>query len=394
MKVVVLGSTGYLGEQILEVLSEEAGFKVVLLSGWQNISKLQAQISQYHVPYGFLMKQGVPVPEIPGVVFFPNRLEMEAYVLSEEVEGVFFASAGIDFVDLFWKLLPTGKKIWMASKEIIVSVGEFVRSRFSFPELTQLIPLDSEHNAIWQMIHGKSRSEVEKIYLTASGGSFYEWMGEMNAITPEMALSHPNWKMGTKITVDSANLVNKGLEVMEASYLFDFPFDQIDVIVQRESVIHALIEMRDGFIFALLSQPDMKAVVRHALSPQERQNNRWNRLDFSLLKGLRFDYPVPERFRGFYLAREAGKRGGGYPAFFCGADEACVRAFLLHQLQFGEIPVILEKTLEKDIPVPGAVEDVMMIYKKGFHFAETLIRQIDHHSLSRYQQSNEKPTFF
>ncbi|HXL01596.1 MAG TPA: hypothetical protein PK016_00530 [Candidatus Atribacteria bacterium] len=370
MKVAILGSTGYLGEQILEVLARRKDFEIILISGYSKERRLREQAQEFSVPYVF-NPQGRKDFWKNSSTNLITDYDLLEEVIFQEVEGVFFAASGIEFLDLFWKLMDTSHILWVASKEIIILAGE-IKSHL-LKERENLIPLDSEHNALWQMLKWVKREEISWVYLTASGGAFYEWEGRWDDITPEMALAHPNWKMGAKITVDSANLVNKGLEVIEASSLFGFSVEEVEVVVQRESFIHALIGLRDGFSLALLSPPDMRSVILNAISLKKREANPFQSLDFSRIKSLNLSYPVPEKFSGFYLAREAGKRGKGYPALFCGADEALVRAFLSREICFGEISLLLERILEQKINPPRSLEEVKAIYRRGYQSAQTLI---------------------
>lgn len=370
MRVALLGSTGFLGEQILEVLSMHHDFEVVLLGGFRNVPKLLNQAASFRPQY-------VYSPHLEGLSIPFHALtrgkELETVLLSDEVEGVFFAASGIAFFETFLKLLRTGKTIWVGSKELLILAGDLEGSGLLL-RYPHLIPLDSEHNALWQMLQLLPREEIAKVYITASGGPFYEWQGSFADITPEMALAHPNWKMGAKITVDSANLVNKGLEVMEAFFLFDIPQEKIDVLIQRESVVHALIEMKDGFVFGVFAPPDMRLVIQNAISPR-RLEHPFQRLRFTEFRALHFDYPVPQRFQGFYLALYALSRGRGYPTLFCGADEACVHHFLTRNISFEDIPVILEQVLDQDVSPPQSVHEIQRLFQLGFSKAEALIRQ-------------------
>ncbi|MEN3185547.1 MAG: hypothetical protein ABDK94_01405 [Atribacterota bacterium] len=376
MRVAVLGSTGFLGEQILEVLFQEKDYEVVLLSGYQNIDKLLRQVHTLRPRYAF---SPYFTEHEEKIHVFGTRLVKEIEVLREillggEVEGIFFAAGGVFFLELFLELLDTQKWLWVASKEMIILAGE-IKPRGFFQKRAHFIPLDSEHNALWQMFRMVKKEAIRKVYLTASGGPFYEWQGKLSDITPEMALAHPNWKMGTKITIDSANLINKGLEVIEASIIFDLDFQSLDVIVQKESYIHALLELNDGFTLALLSPPDMRSVIFNALHPERNVHNPFCLPDFSKFGVLHFDYPVPSRFSGFYLALEAGKRASGYPTLFCGADEACVQAFLKRKIMFDEIPLILERVLERRVANPRNVKEVEKVYRLGMKIAEDLITE-------------------
>ncbi|MDI3543625.1 MAG: 1-deoxy-D-xylulose-5-phosphate reductoisomerase [Candidatus Atribacteria bacterium] len=370
VKIAILGSTGYLGEQILEVLTQRKDFETTLISGYSKEKRLKEQARELNVPYAFNPRGKRSFWANSSTCLITDYELLEEIILNE-IEGVFFAASGIEFLDLFWKLMDTSHTLWVASKEVIILAGELKSHLLKGRE--NLIPLDSEHNALWQMFKGVKREEVSRIYLTASGGAFYEWQGRWDDITPEMALAHPNWKMGAKITIDSANLINKGLEVIEASSLFGFDVEEIEVVVQRESFIHALIELRDGFSLALLSPPDMRSVILNAISKGKREENPFQSLDFSQIKSLSFSYPVPEKFVGFYLAREASRKGKGYAALFCGADEALVRAFLSREICFGDIPLILERVLEQEISPPESLEKVKTIYHQGYRLAQTLV---------------------
>ncbi|HSV31239.1 MAG TPA: hypothetical protein VLH40_04345 [Atribacteraceae bacterium] len=379
MRVAILGSTGFLGEQILETLEHLEDHTVVLLAAGENWKKLFHQLGKLKDSRGWLSKEDpcfrktIPDP-LQGRMLSGHR-ELKDFLLSNTVDGVFFATVGMEHLSTFWELMKAGKTVWMASKEILIALGDLFMREFPLIKRPQLVPLDSEHNAVWQMLRWIEISDIKRIFITASGGPFYEWLGNLDEITPEMALSHPNWKMGTKISVDSAHLINKGFEVLEASLLFHRPIDQIDVLVQRESLIHALVELRDGFLAAVLSRPDMRSVILSALQSGIRRENPFPGLDLNRLKTLHFDYPVSKRFAGYYLALEAGKRGGGYPAYFLGADEACVNAFMEKKIKFGEILRILENILDQDISSVQTIEDVLALHRDGFRMANTIIQQ-------------------
>lgn len=376
MRVAVLGSTGFLGEQILEVLSQEKNYEIVLLSGYRNIDKLLHQMRVLRPRYAFspYFMGKEEKDYISGTRLIKEIGVLQKIILDEEIEGVFFATGGISFLELFLDLLDTQKWLWVASKEMIILAGE-IKPRDFFQQRGNFIPLDSEHNALWQMFRMVQKETVHRVYLTASGGPFYDWQGKLSDITPEMALAHPNWRMGAKITIDSANLINKGLEVIEASIIFGLDFQNLDVIVQKESCIHALLELKDGFTLALLSPPDMRSVIFNALHPERNVPNPFRLSDFFRFGTLHFDYPVPSRFSGFYLALEAGKRASGYPTLFCGADEVCVQAFLKRRITFDEIPLIIERVLERNIPGPRNVEEVKKVYRLGMKIAEDLITE-------------------
>jgi len=376
LRIAVLGSTGFLGAQILEVLSEYPdSFKIFLISGFKNYQKLKEQIDKYCPDYAFI--KGMAEKKIGNTVLLSEN-GLREVLFSSEIDGVFMASAGLDFLDIFAGLLSFSKALWVASKELMIISGEVLKDKVSIFSNRNLIPLDSEHYALWSLYRGlQDPGQVEKVYLTASGGPFYEWRGSFEDITPEMTLAHPNWKMGEKITVDSATLVNKGLEVIEACYLFELASHQIDVFVQRESYIHAGLRLQSGIYHMVMFPPDMRKVVRASLYPfLGRKFTPVSNLFAEELGGvhtLSFDYPVSERFQGFYLALEVARRRGGYPAFFCGADQACVEAFLARRLSFGEIAVVLEECLQTEVSDPSNLEEALEIYWKGYRLAKERI---------------------
>lgn len=370
MRVAVLGSTGFLGEQILEVLAHNRDFRVVLLGGFRNTPKLLQQARTFQVLYVY----SPYLERDSSFLSLTSLQELEDVLLSEEIDGVFFATSGVSLLGTFCKLLKARKSLWVGSKELVILAGDLEGAGL-LQKYANLIPLDSEHNALWQILRVFSYDGIEKVYITASGGPFYEWQGSLSDITPEMALAHPNWKMGAKITVDSANLVNKGLEVMETFFLFGIPPEKIDVLIQRESIVHALVETKDGFVFGVLAPPDMRLVIQNAIVP-ERRSNPFRRLRFTELRVLRFDYPVPSsRFPGFYLALDALSKGPGYPTLFCGADEACVHHFLMRDIAFDEIPHVLEQVLEESILPPRDVLQAEHLFALGFAKAQEVIRQ-------------------
>ncbi len=381
MNVAVLGSTGFLGQEILDTLSLFPECNIVALTGFRNFKKLEQQTARFSPEVVFSSMQGISAtahgskPSYPHTKYCREIGELDDYLLGNEVDGVFFAASGLSFLETFTKLLSTNKKIWMASKEILVAAGEIFNKDVPLRDRPNLIPLDSEHNALWQLRRWIREEEMRRYYLTASGGPFYEWLGNLNEITPEMALSHPNWKMGARITVDSAHLINKGLEVLEAHYLFGLGWEHVDVVVQRESMIHAMVELQDGFTAALMSRPDMKSVILNSVFPARERGNPFQGFCVDKLKTLHFDYPVPEKFQGFYLALQAGKRGGGYPSFFCGACETCYHAFIQHKLLFGDMLDVLRDCMQEDVSSPQNIDSVLEVYYYGMRTADRFIQQ-------------------
>jgi 1-deoxy-D-xylulose-5-phosphate reductoisomerase len=254
--------------------------------------------------------------------------------------------------------LEAGKRVALANKESLVVGGELVMALARQPG--QLLPVDSEHNAIWQLLEGRDRDQVARIVLTASGGPFRGASRERLArVTPEEALAHPTWSMGPKITVDSATLANKGLEIIEAHHLFGIPYDRIDVVIHPQSIVHGLVEITDGTLFAELGEPDMRAPIRAALTWPERVPVAAH-VDVTALGGLTFESPDAEAFPALAIAREAGRAGGTAPAVFNAANEVAVAAFLDRRIGFLDIPAICERVLEEhDVVRARSLEDLL-----------------------------------
>jgi 1-deoxy-D-xylulose-5-phosphate reductoisomerase len=254
--------------------------------------------------------------------------------------------------------LKTGKIVALASKEVLAMAGENV-VREANRHQGQILPIDSEHSAIWQCLSGEE-DRPKRLVLTASGGPFYRYSASQLAeVTPEQALNHPVWKMGRKVTIDSATLMNKGLEVIEAHWLFSFPFDSIEILVHPQSIVHSMVEFTDGFLKAQLSSPDMRLPIQYALSyPRRWANPELPRLDWDRVKSLSFEPVDYDRFPCLSLAVDAGKSGGTYPAVLCAADEVAVELFLGHAIGFLDIAEIVEETLEQhqNIPEPSLEE--------------------------------------
>jgi 1-deoxy-D-xylulose-5-phosphate reductoisomerase len=251
-----------------------------------------------------------------------------------------------------WGLKPTlaavkaGKRIALANKESLVMAGEII-TRQSKLSKAQLRPVDSEHSAIWQCLEGE-KQKAARIILTASGGPFRGYSPtQLEKVTPEQALKHPSWRMGQKVTIDSATLMNKGLEVIEARWLFDMPFDNIRVLVHPQSIIHSMVEFDDGSVKAQLGMPDMRLPIQYALTyPERLENPKLPRLDWAKIKEFNFEPPDFDRFPCLKLAIEAGKKGGTYPAALCAADEIAVELFLSERIKFTDIPRLVGRALD------------------------------------------------
>jgi 1-deoxy-D-xylulose-5-phosphate reductoisomerase len=245
--------------------------------------------------------------------------------------------------------IKADKTVALANKEPLVMAGDIILSRMKQSH-SWILPVDSEHSAIWQCLNGESQKPA-KIILTASGGPFLRYkQSQLEKVTPEEALKHPSWKMGKKVTIDSATLMNKGLEVIEAHWLFDMPYASIEIVIHPQSIVHSMIELADGSIKAQLSRPDKRFPIQFALSYPDRLSNAdLPKMDWSAIGSLQFEKPEIDSFPCLKLALVAGKKGGTYPAALCGADEAAVALFLDGSISFTEIPHLIEKVLDKHI---------------------------------------------
>lgn len=360
--LAILGSTGSIGVNTLDVVTSHPDeFDVITLAAHSNIDMLEAQTRRFKPKLVVLFnKERVPI--------LRQRLnDLDVEILAG-VEGLCQAATcpGVNLVVSAVVgsigLLPTiraaeaGIDIALANKETLVMAGELV-IRSQQPELGRVIPVDSEHNAIFQVMHGHQRSTLRRILLTASGGPFRKWpLDAMHQITVDEALNHPNWKMGRKISVDSATMMNKGLEIIEAHHLFHVPVDQVQVVVHPQSIIHSMVEFHDGSVLAQLGIPDMRIPISYALAYPERLPNNLPSLDLFDVQSLDFYPPDLKRFPCLRLATDAAHEGGTMPAVLNAANEVAVQAFLDGAISFLDIPVIIDITMSNHIPVP--IEDV------------------------------------
>lgn len=341
-QVAVLGSTGSIGRQTLEVISAlPQRFSVIGLAAGQNTGLLAEQISQFKPKFIYSQYKTPPTGD---KCEFISLEEMAGH---PEVDIVVMATSGK------WGLKPTlaavkaGKRLALANKESLVMAGEII-TREARQSGAQIIPVDSEHSAIFQCLEGEAQ-KAAGIILTASGGPFRGYSPTRLAkVTPEQALKHPSWRMGQKVTIDSATLMNKGLEVIEARWLFDMPFDNIRVLVHPQSIVHSMVEFADGSVKAQLGMPDMRLPIQYALTyPERLPNPTLPHLDWDSIKEFNFEPPDFESFPCLKLAIEAGRKGGTCPAALCAADEAAVELFLSKRIKFNQIPRLVEKALDE-----------------------------------------------
>jgi len=346
-RVAVLGSTGSIGRQTLDVIRAlPQRFQVVGLAAGKNLELLAEQVQEFKPELIGCPPESNDVERLKHIVDIKdNLLTLDQIAVDPRVDIVVIATSGKAGLRPTLAALRAGKNIALANKESLVSAGEIITGEAE-KSGARILPVDSEHSAIWQCLSGENQ-EAAKIILTASGGPFRRLSPEQLAeVTVAQALQHPSWQMGKKVTVDSATLMNKGLEVIEAHWLFRMPYDCIDVLVHPQSIIHSMVEFIDGSIKAQLSYPDMRLPIQYALSyPERLANPQLPRIDWSLVKSLDFETPDYEKFPCLRLAIEAGKQGGTYPAVLCAADEVAVELFLDGRIRFTDIASSIERTL-------------------------------------------------
>ena len=348
-RVAVLGSTGSIGRQTLDVIRAlPQRFRVVGLAAGKNLELLAEQIKEFKPELIGCPPENDDIERLRSLVDIKNDLlSLDEIAASAEVDIAVIATSGKAGLRPTLAALRAGRNIALANKEALVSAGEIITGEAK-KSGARILPVDSEHSAIWQCLSGE-KQEAAHIILTASGGPFRQFSLEQLAeVTVAQALQHPSWQMGKKVTIDSATLMNKGLEVIEAHWLFSMPYDHIDVLVHPQSIIHSMVEFIDGSIKAQLSYPDMRLPIQYALSyPERLPNPQLPRIDWSLVKSLDFEPPDYEKFPCLRLAIEAGRQGGTYPAVLCAADEVAVELFLDGRIRFADIAAVIERTLEQ-----------------------------------------------
>jgi 1-deoxy-D-xylulose-5-phosphate reductoisomerase len=355
-KIVVLGSTGSIGRQTLDVVRACPGrFHVIGLAAGDNTNLLGEQIQEFQPQfYNCASPEGCCGVGDNGCQFI-SLVEMASL---PGVDTVVLAVSGAAGLMPALAAAKSGKHIALANKESLVAAGEIIVDEVKCAGAS-ILPVDSEHSAIWQCLNGEMQT-VSQIILTASGGPFRQYSTEqLQKVTSAEALQHPSWQMGKKVTIDSATLMNKGLEIIEAHWLFDVPIDDIKVVIHPQSVIHSMVEFVDGSVKAQMSHPDMRLPIQYALSyPDRFANDSVPRVDWVKLGGLSFEAPDMQRFPCLRIAIEAGKAGGTYPAVLCAADEIAVEMFLSGRIGFTEIPGLIERVLERhqNVEHPGMPE--------------------------------------
>ena len=362
-KIAILGSTGSIGTQTLDIVREQKDIEVVALAAGSNITLLEQQIREFSPKLVCVFKEEAAEALKIKIADTDTKVvsKMEGLIevaVHPESEILVTAIVGMMGIRPTVAAIKAGKKIALANKETLVTAGHIIiplAKEYHVP----ILPVDSEHSAIFQSLQGNESNRIEKILLTASGGPFRgknaEDLAEMKV---EDALKHPNWSMGHKITIDSATLVNKGLEVLEANWLFDVDFDDIHVVVQPKSIIHSMIQYKDGSVIAQMGTPDMKLPVQYALFYPEHRYLEGERLDFAKLKEITFEEPPVDVLKGLPYAYKAGRIGGSMPTVLNAANEKAVALFLDHKIKFLDIYDIIEDAMNahKVIPNPSLEE--------------------------------------
>jgi 1-deoxy-D-xylulose-5-phosphate reductoisomerase len=350
-RLAILGSTGSIGRQTLEVVAANREFFSVFgLAAGRSVQRLAEQVEAFSAAVVCLGDPDVPAEglALPVLRGQAGLVELASH---PEVDLVVMATSGAAGFAPTLAAIRAGKEIALANKEVLVMAGELVMAEARRHKVT-IRPIDSEHSAIWQCLWGEKHRAIEKLILTASGGPFRTWEREdMAEVSAEQALCHPTWNMGPKITIDSATLFNKGLEVIEAHWLYDIPYERIEVVVHPQSIVHSMVEFQDGSIKAQLGRPDMRLPIQVALGYPERLPQRFTEIDWGTAGPLTFEAPDLDRFPCLRLAREAGARAKTYPAVLAAADEVAVALFLDGRIGFLDIPALIEGALEAHRPV-------------------------------------------
>ena len=376
-KIAILGSTGSIGTQTLEVVRANKDIEVTALAAGSNIDLLEKQIREFSPKIAAVWNEEKAKELKDRVRDLDIRVEsgmdgLLAVATELGAEIVVTAVVGMIGIRPTIAAMNAGKDIALANKETLVTAGHIIMS-LAKEKHVRILPVDSEHSAIFQSLNGETGNKIHKILLTASGGPFRGWTREqMKGVQVEDALKHPNWTMGRKITIDSSTMVNKGLEVMEARWLFGVEMDQVQVVVQSQSVIHSMVEYEDGAVIAQLGTPDMKLPIQYALYYPERRFLAGDRLDFAKLAQITFEAPDFENFHGLSLAYKAGRRGGTLPTVFNAANERAVQKFLDREIGYLTITDMIEAAMEHHtVKENPTVEEILAAEQETYDFIES-----------------------
>ena len=376
-KIAILGSTGSIGTQTLDVVRANGDIEVLGISAGRNVKMLEEQAREFH-------PQLIAVWDENAAKDLAVRLaDLDVKIVSgmdgllelarlPQTDILVTAVVGMIGIRPTMEGIKAGKDIALANKETLVTAGHLIIPMAKAYGV-QILPVDSEHSAIFQALHGEKRAQVEKLLITASGGPFRgRKREELKCVTLADTLKHPNWVMGQKITVDSATLVNKGLEVMEARWLFDVDLDHIQVVVQPKSIIHSMVEFNDGAVMAQLGTPDMRLPIQYALYYPERRYLDGERLDFHKLKEITFEDPDMETFLGLPMAMDAARKGGSMPTVFNAANELAVKKFLQEKIGFLDIYDIIAQSMERHHVIADPdLEEILAVEDETYKWIES-----------------------
>ena len=376
-KIAILGSTGSIGTQTLDVVRANGDIEVLGISAGRNVKMLEEQAREFH-------PQLIAVWDENAAKDLAVRLaDMDVKIVSgmegllelarmPQTDILVTAVVGMIGIRPTMEGIKAGKDIALANKETLVTAGHLIIP-MAKEHGVQILPVDSEHSAVFQALHGEKRAQVEKLLITASGGPFRgRKREELEYVTLADTLKHPNWVMGQKITVDSATLVNKGLEVMEARWLFDVDLDHIQVVVQPKSIIHSMVEFKDGAVMAQLGTPDMKLPIQYALYYPERRYLDGERLDFHKLKEITFEDPDMDTFLGLPMAMDAARKGGSMPTVFNAANELAVKKFLQEKIGFLDIYDIIAQSMERHTVIRNPeLEEILAVEDETYKWIES-----------------------
>jgi len=374
-KILILGSTGSIGRQTMDVVRNHPGkFKVVGLACNSSIALLEEQIKEFNpkfVGINYVNGQKPKLKSANKKVFYGEEGLLKL-IKETECDLVVLAIVGAAGLRPAIEAIRAGKSIALATKEVMVLAGKLFKEEIKKKNrelqkkgkpLVKLFPIDSEHSAIWQSLSSGQHKEIEKIFLTCSGGPFRnKTIKELQKITVEDALNHPTWNMGKRITIDSATLMNKGFEVIEAKWLFDIQISQIEVIIHPQSILHSAVMFQDGSVIGQFSMPDMRIAIQYALSYPERIKNSFPRLSFSQAKSLTFDKPDITKFPCLQYGFEAAEKGGTLPTVINAADEVAIELFLNKKIKFSDIPNIIKRTMDKHRNISNPIlEEILKV---------------------------------
>ena len=371
-ELAIFGSTGSIGCSTLNVVRRHRDrFAVSILTAGRNLQRLIEQIREFNPRHVYIIGEkdaAVLKALFPGLDIYRGEDGMDKVSRLTDFDIGVSALVGVAGLRPTWNMINNGKTVALANKEVLVAGGRLVMEA-ARKQGAALLPVDSEHSAIMQCLRGENHGEIGRILLTASGGPFFD-REITDSITPEEALRHPTWKMGPKITIDSATMMNKGFEIIEARWLFDVPVERVQVVIHRQSIVHSMVEFKDGSIMANIAPPDMELPIAYALSYPERMEMP-QRLDIFAMKALEFKAPDEEKFPCLRLAKEAARAGHGAQVVLNAANEALVARFLAGGLQFTDIPRGVEEMLRQHTPgEPGSIDEVLALDEETRHRTE------------------------